>query len=76
MTIDPRNPIIIIGAGRSGTSLLHEMLARHSKIRMMGEFLFATYDLWRAFWTNPAPANEMTLRYLRQCGRRRATPTM
>jgi hypothetical protein len=34
----PNGPIIIIGAGRSGSTLLQAMLDAHPKIRMLGEF--------------------------------------
>lgn len=47
-------PIIIIGAGRSGTSLLDAMLGAHPAVAMYGE-LDGTIDrLWRLFWQVPA----------------------
>lgn len=58
----PKGPIIIIGAGRSGSSLLQAMLNAHPAIRMLGEFEYATFDLWRAFWLREAPAQELARR--------------
>lgn len=58
----PKGPIIIIGAGRSGSTLLQAMLDAHPDIRMLGEFEYATFDLWRAFWLREAPAQELARR--------------
>jgi len=60
--LPPKGPIIIIGAGRSGSTLLHAMLDAHPDIRMLGEFEYATFDLWRAFWLREAPAQELARR--------------
>ncbi|MEI9987744.1 MAG: sulfotransferase [Aliidongia sp.] len=43
-------PIVIIGAGRSGTSLLDAMLDAHPEIAMYGEFGGTVDQLWRLFW--------------------------
>ena len=43
-------PIIIIGAGRSGTSLLDAVLGTHPEIAMFGEFDGTIEQLWRQFW--------------------------
>ena len=49
-------PIIIIGAGRSGTSLLDAMLGAHPGIAMFGEFDRTVEQLWRQFWDASAAA--------------------
>jgi hypothetical protein len=47
-------PIVIIGAGRSGTSLLDAMLGAHPQIAMYGEFDGTVDRMWRLFWQVPA----------------------
>ena len=47
-------PIIIIGAGRSGTSLLDAMLGAHPQIAMYGELDGTIDQMWRLFWRIPA----------------------
>jgi hypothetical protein len=47
-------PIIIIGAGRSGTSLLDAMLGAHPAIAMYGELDGTIDQMWRLFWRIPA----------------------
>jgi hypothetical protein len=41
-------PIIIIGAGRSGSTLLDRMLDAHPDIHMLGETNFITTMLWKS----------------------------
>jgi hypothetical protein len=41
-------PIIIVGAGRSGSTLLDRMLDAHSAISMLGETNFITATLWKS----------------------------
>jgi hypothetical protein len=41
-------PIIIIGAGRSGSTLLDRMLDAHPDIHMLGETNFITATLWKS----------------------------
>src|SRR5438445_7112934 len=48
------SPIVIIGAGRSGSSLLHELLNSHPRIHMLGEMQFAPPAMWRCVWEVPA----------------------
>jgi hypothetical protein len=43
-------PIIIIGAGRSGSSLLNAILGAHPQIYMLGEMQFTVPALWHYFW--------------------------
>jgi len=47
-------PIVIIGAGRSGTSLLDAMLGAHPQIAMYGELDGTVDRMWRLFWQVPA----------------------
>ena len=55
-------PIIIIGAGRSGTSLLNYMLTAHQDIVMLGETEFMIPKLWRIFWEITASEHEISRR--------------
>jgi Sulfotransferase family len=64
-------PIIIIGAGRSGTSLLDAVLGAHPEIAMFGEFDGTVERLWQQFWQVSAAA---TLRSRRIAAIRRAEP--
>ena len=64
-------PIIIIGAGRSGTSLLDQVLNAHPDITMFGEFNFAIATLWRQFWDSQAASAERDRRaaaHIAACG--------
>lgn len=54
----PRNleaPIIVIGAGRSGTHLLERMLNAHPDILMYGETAFLLPRLWEEIWGKSPP---------------------
>lgn len=62
--VDTSSPIIIIGSGRSGTSLLQAVLGSHPDIRMLGEFQYATFDLWRSSWRVAAAVGERSRRVL------------
>ncbi|HTY98594.1 MAG TPA: sulfotransferase [Rhodocyclaceae bacterium] len=46
--MNPRAPIIIIGCGRSGSTLLDRVLDAHPSIHMLGETGFLTARLWHA----------------------------
>lgn len=56
-------PIIIIGNGGSGSSLLDRMLNAHPDIAMQGEMKFLAPRVWAVFWE--ADANT-TLRHLKR----------
>jgi hypothetical protein len=60
---DLEAPIIIIGNGGSGTSLLDRMLNAHPAIAMKGEMKFLIPKVWQSLWA--ADANT-TLRNLKQ----------
>jgi hypothetical protein len=55
-------PIIIIGAGRSGTSLLDGVLGAHPDITMFGEFDNTAGQLWQQFWHVSAAETQRTRR--------------
>ncbi len=55
---DLTRPLIIIGAGRSGTTLLDAVLDAHPDIAMRGEFQFTVSRLWHQFWDIPAASAE------------------
>jgi hypothetical protein len=57
-----RRPIVIIGAGRSGTSLLDGVLGAHPEITMFGEFDGTVEQLWRQFWQVSAAQTQRTRR--------------
>lgn len=50
--LDVQGPILIIGAGRSGTTLLARMLGSHPDICMRGETSFLASRLWREVATD------------------------
>jgi hypothetical protein len=61
--MDCQAPIIVIGAGRSGTTLLKRILDAHPSISFAGETNFLTARLWLEawgdrFWYNWARYNE------------------
>jgi hypothetical protein len=47
-------PVIIVGSGRSGTTLLNALLAAHPDILMLGETGFAFARVWSTLTTCPA----------------------
>jgi Sulfotransferase family len=47
-------PIIIIGAGGSGSSLLLQMLDAHPELTMLGETYFLLPKVWYGFWNADA----------------------
>ena len=46
-------PIILIGAGRSGSTLFARMLDSHPQVRFFGEIDFLLPRLWHGVWQNP-----------------------
>src|SRR5262245_33955304 len=51
--MDREAPIIIVGAGRSGTTLLASILGEHPDIYMIGETSFLLPRLWETFFSRP-----------------------
>ena len=49
---DPQAPIVIIGAGRSGSTLLARILAAHPAADVRGETNFLALRLWSLLWTD------------------------
>lgn len=45
--MNPQAPVILIGCGRSGSTLLDRMLNAHPEIHMLGETNFLTDRLWK-----------------------------
>lgn len=52
--VDHTAPVIIIGAGRSGTTLLSTLLGEHPDFYMIGETNFLLPRLWQTFYKDPA----------------------
>jgi hypothetical protein len=50
---DPRSPILVIGAGRSGSTLLVRLLDSHPDISFKGETSFLLPQVWDILWKNP-----------------------
>ena len=48
--LDIQSPIIAIGAGRSGSTLLQRMLNKHPKITFFNENSFLAARLWLELW--------------------------
>jgi hypothetical protein len=53
VAFDPRAPIVIIGAGRSGSTLLVRMLNSHPDVSFRGETQFMLARLWDTLWRVP-----------------------
>ena len=51
---DVTRPIVIVGAGRSGSSLLHELIGAHPSVTMFGEMFQSVAHLWNCFWEFPS----------------------
>jgi len=51
--MDWEAPIVIVGAGRSGTTLLASILGEHPDIYMIGETSFLLPRLWETFFSRP-----------------------
>lgn len=51
-SFDPGAPIIVIGAGRSGSTLLVRILNAHPELSVKGETDFLLPRLWHAVWGN------------------------
>src|SRR5437667_12872785 len=47
---DPQAPLVVIGAGRSGSTLLAAILAAHPDLCFKGETVFLLPKLWRVVW--------------------------
>lgn len=60
------DPIIIIGAGRSGTTRLTHALAAHPDVYMLGETAFVLPRLWQTFHERPAYVRNWRLGQLAQ----------
>ena len=52
---DPQAPLLVIGAGRSGSSLLTGILDAHPEICFKGENLFLLPKLWQVVWDSARP---------------------
>jgi hypothetical protein len=46
-------PVIIVGPGRSGTTLLDAMLSEHPDMYMIGETQFVMHRMWKTLWDFP-----------------------
>jgi len=54
-------PIIIIGAGRSGTTMLSAVLGEHPDVYAAGETSFLLMRLWEEFFRRPEYVNEFRI---------------
>ena len=52
---DPGAPLVVIGAGRSGSSLLARIFGAHPAMCFDDENDFLTPKLWRLIWENRRP---------------------
>lgn len=59
-------PIIVVGAGRSGTTRLTATLAAHRDVYMLGETSFLLHRMWTAFHEQPAYVRNWRLGQLAQ----------
>ena len=66
---DTSQPIIVIGAGRSGSTLLNRLLGAHPDIFMFGELNQVVSTLWQRFWTAEPVAVERNALLDAQLGR-------
>lgn len=64
LALDPAAPIIIVGAGRSGTTRLNACLAAHPDVYMVGETQFLLRRLWTTYYEGPATGIQRRLRQL------------
>jgi hypothetical protein len=53
-SFDPQAPILVIGAGRSGSTLLVRVMNSHPNISFKGETKFLLAQVWSLLWQNPA----------------------
>src|SRR4051812_3561595 len=67
--LDPTAPIVIVGAGRSGTTRLVAVLGDHPDVYMMGETSFLLPRLWDAFFQRPAYVRNSRLGHLAKLSR-------
>ena len=56
-----KSPIIIIGAGRSGSTLVASILSAHPQFYMIGETGFLLQRLWKTFFEHPEFVNNWRL---------------
>jgi hypothetical protein len=63
---DATAPVIIVGAGRSGTTRLAATLGAHRDLHMIGETSFLLSRLWTAFFERPAYVRNWRLGQLAQ----------
>ena len=66
LTFDWTAPVIIVGAGRSGTTRLAATLGAHRALYMVGETSFLLPRLWATFFDRPAYVRNWRLGQLAQ----------
>jgi hypothetical protein len=59
--IDPQAPLLVIGAGRSGSSLLSRMLGAHPDMCFDDEKDFLAVKMWQVVWENCRPRRVGTM---------------
>jgi hypothetical protein len=62
-------PVIIVGPGRSGTTLLGSVLGEHPGFYMVGETQFLMQRMWRVFFEHPRYVNHYRFSKLAQQSR-------